>query len=225
MKFFLLPFVIATYLFGGTPAKIASISSSSRNVSAKSNSLVFENDTVKIDYDFWEERGAMNFKIYNKLDIPIYIDWKNSSFIAEDFTISYWQDETNTFSLSANHAVWSKESGVSLRALSSTSIKPERISSIPPHSSISKISYKIIPQILAIPKSEVFAQENSFYSFRNFLSLNTNESFTGNSCIIDNNFYISRLFKINWSSINGYRTADAFYFKVNEPKKEEFLPQ
>jgi hypothetical protein len=41
----------------------------------------FENDTLKIVYDFWAERGILFFSIYNKLDIPIYLDWKKCSFI------------------------------------------------------------------------------------------------------------------------------------------------
>ena len=41
----------------------------------------FENDTLKIIYSFWSEGGVFSFSVYNKLSIPLYIDWKKSSFI------------------------------------------------------------------------------------------------------------------------------------------------
>jgi hypothetical protein len=56
----------------------------------------FENDTLKIVYDFWAERGILFFSIYNKLDIPIYLDWKKCSFIKNGDKYDYWIDEEVT---------------------------------------------------------------------------------------------------------------------------------
>ena len=38
----------------------------------------FENDTIKVTYYFWGSRGIMQISIFNKLDAPIYIDWRKS---------------------------------------------------------------------------------------------------------------------------------------------------
>ena len=35
----------------------------------------------------------MTFTIFNKLDIPIYIDWKKSSYIDNSVKLNYWVDE------------------------------------------------------------------------------------------------------------------------------------
>lgn len=59
---------------------------------------VYENDTLKIIYGFWTDNGVMAFAIYNKLDKPIYIDWKNSSYIYNGVKLDYWLDEFKSLS-------------------------------------------------------------------------------------------------------------------------------
>src|SRR4051812_46103003 len=68
----------------------------STNIKMSDDSWSFENDTVKIDYDFWTEHGVMSFAVFNKLKIPIYIDWKKSSFIVNDRKLDYWIDVSRT---------------------------------------------------------------------------------------------------------------------------------
>jgi hypothetical protein len=116
---------------------------------------VFENDTVRIDYGFWTERGVLAFKVENKLTIPLYIDWSRSSFIKNGEKLDFWIDEqkTNTstyyqgYSVSANF--W-YQNGYNLsygipytlgltegNAFSATTtIKPEKITFIAPQSYI-----------------------------------------------------------------------------------------
>ena len=96
--------ILAACLYSCSPAKVATISSS--NVPLKNSSFVFENDTVRITYRFWAESGIMDFDIYNKMDNPIYFDWKNSAFIPNDQMVSYWQDVTNTVGSSAAASNW-----------------------------------------------------------------------------------------------------------------------
>jgi hypothetical protein len=68
--------------------------------------FVFENDSIKITYNFWAKNGAMAFDFYNKLNIPLYFDWKKSAFIPNDKMVSYWQDETNTTGNSSSSAYY-----------------------------------------------------------------------------------------------------------------------
>ncbi len=41
----------------------------------------YENDTISVTYSFWEMNGTIEMLIRNKLNQPIYIDWKKCSFI------------------------------------------------------------------------------------------------------------------------------------------------
>ena len=68
--------------------------------------LVYENDTLRIQYDFWHERGLLSFSVYNKLGRPLYIDWAQSGFKltkkykmgkeGEPHSIPYWHDNRKT---------------------------------------------------------------------------------------------------------------------------------
>jgi len=64
------------------------------NLSKVKDFYVFENDTVRIVYYFWNEDGIMAFNIYNKSDKPIYVDWKKSTFITNSSKSNYWSDKT-----------------------------------------------------------------------------------------------------------------------------------
>jgi len=51
------------------------VGSSLNKVSEK---YIFENDTIKVTYYFWGNRGIMQISVFNKINAPIYIDWKKS---------------------------------------------------------------------------------------------------------------------------------------------------
>jgi len=53
----------------------------SSKIPTTSDKFFFENDTLKITYYFWGNRGIMQISIFNKKDFPIYIDWNKSSML------------------------------------------------------------------------------------------------------------------------------------------------
>lgn len=154
---------------------------SSNRVPVKSNGFVYENDTVRITYDFWGNLGVMNFELYNKLDQSIYVDLKNSAFIPNENMMSYWKDETNSQSLAVSK--YTDFNKVVTKG-SSKSIRNERIIVIPPHSKITRPTYSLIPAINDI---------NRKLDFRNYLAISTNEKFEGKIYFIDNEFYVSNV--------------------------------
>jgi hypothetical protein len=93
----------------------------------------------------------MSFYFYNKLNKPIYIDWKNSSFIYNGNKLDYWIDETVTNSASYYGAYYYKgepirpgltaSQGIALN--NSKTFKPERITFIPPKANINRSQFKI----------------------------------------------------------------------------------
>jgi hypothetical protein len=62
----------------------------SKNTNKESDMFVYEDDTVKVLYNFWEDNGRMTFAILNKLDKPITVDWKKSMYIQSGVSYPYW---------------------------------------------------------------------------------------------------------------------------------------
>jgi hypothetical protein len=58
----------------------------------KEHRYYYENDDIKLVYDFWARRGKVNFIIYNKTSKPIYIDWTKSNLIKNSYSEDYWKD-------------------------------------------------------------------------------------------------------------------------------------
>ena len=130
-------------------------------VKSEDGHFVFENDTIRIDYAFWEDRGLLAFKITNKLNVPLYVDWGRSAFIRNDEKFNFWIDEVKTkavayyqgYDISENywHTVYTSfQSGhivnygipytlgltESQTLSASSTTKPERVTFIPPRSFI-----------------------------------------------------------------------------------------
>lgn len=58
----------------------------------KNGQAVFteENDTMRIEYNFSGSGGPVAITIFNKTNLPLYVDWKRSSFIVNDKAVSYF---------------------------------------------------------------------------------------------------------------------------------------
>jgi hypothetical protein len=50
----------------------------SAKIPTTNDKFFYENDTIKVTYYFWGNRGIMQISIFNKKDFPIYIDWNKS---------------------------------------------------------------------------------------------------------------------------------------------------
>lgn len=118
----------------------------------------FENDTLKIVYTFWENRGVLAFSIYNKLQKPLYVNWKRSSLIINSRKMDYWQEGHVTERVTRGRQVGSSfvYSGpigalMGLSGSSSTyvtnesTVIPERITFIAPQSYTYKSKFNLLP--------------------------------------------------------------------------------
>jgi hypothetical protein len=79
---------------------------SSSDTKVVKNEFLYENEELKISYDFWSSSGYVFFTIINKLDQPIYIDWNRSHFIYKGQSLEYWNDseETTSFYSEASYS-------------------------------------------------------------------------------------------------------------------------
>lgn len=180
---------------------------------------IFENDSIKISYDFWREKGSLKFTVYNKLDKPLYIDWKKSSYINNTIKRNYWADEEN--SVTDSYTLYDYNESVGRRRTRST--KPEKITFIPPKSNFVKDHFYIYPTALKVvyldkikrkslsnPNKEIeikekqYLKSNSPLIFRNFLTLSYSEDFK-TEFYVDNEFYISKVFELDALDFSGYK--------------------
>jgi len=161
---------------------------------------VFENDTVRIRYDLWENKGKMHFSIYNKLNVPLFIDWKNSSFIMNDLPVPYWIDKTETRS---------RGGGVSNRGVSSynsagTMVREDRVTMIPPHSKILK------DYIGRLCKSDYPTKDDNRKHFRNYIAYSVNEDTQGEN-FSDCDFEVTEIKVIKNNKMISYKSPSRFY--------------
>ena len=171
----------------------------------------FENDTIRIIYNFWADSGVLSFQIFNKLNVPLYIDWKKSSFVQNGQKLDYWADQEST----KGEATGISYNGYYRMSFhktksSSTTIRPERVIFIAPESSTNKNQFYLYPvktplanfktgQVsVARQKKAITAKYNDFNAgnspliFRNFLTLSLDEQST-KEIYIDNGFYVSKV--------------------------------
>ena len=96
----LLSLIVITLVLSGCAKKYIQVfETKSTNTEKQADFFVYETDTLKITYSFWAEKGVLSFAVYNKLDQPIYIDWKKSSFIDNSNKLNYWVDEERSNSI------------------------------------------------------------------------------------------------------------------------------
>jgi hypothetical protein len=205
-------------------------------MSIEKDSYVFENDTVKIVFSFWDKRGALKYTFYNKLNIPIYIDWKKSSFIKNGQKLDYWQDQSTTTSLEYYKSEYFYGASYGKKSGKSTTVKPEKIIFVAPKSSISKSSFyltsplgielkkakeskAIVPNLggkdnpISVKTAE-FTEGNSPLIFRNFITISTTDDFKHES-YIDNGFYISKVYQMNSRDFGySYYEKDVWYLST-----------
>ena len=157
---------LAILIFSCSPNYVRLYKTKSDNSISTDSTYKYENDSVLINYSFWYNKGIMAFSVYNKLNVPLYIDWKRSSFISNIYKFNYWFDEEvtggvtitksikNTSSESASYGGLFRHSGpliipylsasagnsitssTSASTFASKKVKPERITFIPPKSII-----------------------------------------------------------------------------------------
>lgn len=204
------------------------------NTKLKEDYYVYETDTVRISYNFWAKNGVVEMEIYNKLDKPIYVDWKSSAFIYNGTKLNYWEDETISNSTGIYGGYFYKGPLTSqLGAHVSTTVtqKPEKITFIPPNSNYYRSQFYLMPisyyelslntQSVVVPRkdnpkkmttvySQDFSSENSPLKFRNFLAFSLFENCTS-LFYTDNGFYLSAIKEMDYRHYRGYDDLNMSY--------------
>jgi hypothetical protein len=217
----------------------------STNAKLINDFYVYETDTLSIKYYFWAERGIFAYAVYNKLDKPIYIDWKNSSFIYNDDKLNYWS-ENETYYTTGIYKGFSYHGKLikpgysvneGINESTTQKVKPERITFIPPKSNYYNSSFTLLQHFhywkdlkdTAVARTdkvgvtEIFiqnySQNNSPVRFRNYLTLSFDENFQ-HVFRVDNDFFVSSIKNVEIIQFNGKNAGDAYHINYAYPYKE-----
>lgn len=135
MKKIKLSFVVlsAVLLLSSCSQFVQLVETESIGKDAVTKNGVCENADIKVTYDMWSEDGITYFSIYNKADKPMYIDWKRSVFIYNDWKNDYWVEKSTTESY-----VVPSGSGKNITyERKQSTVTAERFTFIPPHTYVS----------------------------------------------------------------------------------------
>lgn len=233
-------YLIFTLVFFASCSKsfVQIFDTSATNTKSVNGFWVFETDTIKVTYEFWASKGVMSFSVYNKLDKPIYIDWKNCSFIYNSNKLNYWVDEQQS-ALASYYGGYFYNGPLikpgytineGVQASASTTVKPERITFIPPKSFYYRSQFYLMPvdyfkidsktltktsvQRNDQPKKKTTVYEQTFdyttspLKFRNYLAFSFTENAT-NFFFIDNEFYLAAVKEMDYNHYRGALVTDS----------------
>lgn len=211
-------------LFNGCAKKIVQVwHIKPSTIDVTQNTYTYENDTLKIVYNFWGKKGLLSYDIYNKLDYPMYIDWKKSSYILDSLRLDYWLEDENIIKSNPYKEYLSnygtpKYNGYGIAFSNGNILREARVTVIPPHSKYHKSQFYIAANSYNYIKDSIsFDSASSPIKLRNFLTYSFNKSFE-NEYYTDNLFYVN---KIVSRENQGKENAISFY--TNTKVKYRFL--
>jgi hypothetical protein len=179
--------------------------------------FVVENDSVLVKYNFSGQDAPINVEITNKLDKPLYVDWKRSALIVGDKAISYVPTSVPISGsvVTSSSSFLSAGNFVSTTSQGSFSGKmgvPTEMDFIPPGTSKSKTPMGVTNHAYPVPKEKQervqlqlessytgaalvsrFADSTSPLHFSSYLTLYAEGSFE-EPLVLKHNFYISEIY-------------------------------
>jgi len=210
--------IICLISAGCAAPRVQLISLSTEKIKNQDKEVIFENDTLIVKYNFYNLDGPITFTIFNKLDIPLYVDWKKSAFIIGSQKIDYWYDtadfNANTSSMSIQWTSWFSTNHGTVNGVIS---KADRIVFLPPKTEIMNSRYwlhdfyktkisGITPEVSeekinftgykTNKKTKIFTfnytEDNAPLKFRNYLTFSTKQDFT-DEFHLDSEFWIDQV--------------------------------
>jgi hypothetical protein len=204
-----------------TAVQVVDMQPTSPTIKDNQTHYVFDNDTVRIAYHFWGDKGQFWFEIQNKLSVPIYIDWKKSNLLNNNIPYPYWDDnkQVNTLSVGKGYgASVIRSDGVAVSASvggavsSSVITAKERITFLSPGSIVSSRWQRVTREYFILAKdakhtevpndakpskttvvySQPFADDNTPIRLTNFITLSFSEDFK-DEIFVSNSFFASMI--------------------------------
>lgn len=168
--------------------------------------IINENDTLRISYAFSGLEGLARLRIYNKLDVPIYVRWDQSALVLDDQTMGHIKKNTLAINESVDDSKirWHRKMSSSADSIKVT--WEQSVTAIPPTSEIasefiylgSKFFERTTAKMKArehnksVVKYQNYSQTDSPFQFRSHLTISFSPDFSS-SKVIGNNFWVSEV--------------------------------
>jgi hypothetical protein len=197
--------------------QVGVLSSSNIKKDQETGKFIAENDSVKITYSFWGRNAPINLNVYNKLNVPMYVDWQRSSFIVDDRAVSYADNRVVINSDISTTTVGGRSASYSSGTIDAVASLPRNVVFVPPHAQVSKQLLEVSGQFFDLPdsvftKKEIttsaaegnttvkigeFTKANSPLSFRSYLTLYTLENNVPQFTAYEHDFFVSKIIKLS----------------------------
>ncbi len=184
----------------------------------------------------------MSFLLWNKTDLPIYVDWKKSAMINTGKRLSYYtnKDVSNYKAYGVNYGLeWLDIFNEYYATTSNTKVthqslvRGERVSFIPPKSYITQAFYNLTANIYfdindrnteedVINFCKVYvSRSNQEISFRNFITYSFTENFSTEN-YVDNEFHINKVVTMR-KELFSYKDRNGFHANDWEKPSRFFI--
>lgn len=175
--------------------------------------FVIENDSIAILYSFYGEGGPITINISNKLNQPLYVDWRKSALIINGQSFTLWKDQASLSAYTSSYSVMQDDQVTHISGnIEGSIVKNDKVSFIPPHAKIVINSYSLYNGLFNTPDQAgekikfftadgykrkatkyAFSEQTSPFNFRIFLSVSLDDNFKS-PFQFDNNFWVSEYF-------------------------------
>lgn len=215
MKYNLLILTLSVLTVSCSRYQYVTISSENARIN-ESQELVMENDSFSITYNFYGADAPMHMVVQNKLNKPVYIDWKRSSLIINGQASSYMPGTMNiSGSTSGTSVALTRGMSMHSGSFSATAALPEDWQWLPPKTHTTKAAGSVLPGFfnqlpdsqfmrMKIPlndghnhwvKEAKFTPDNTPYRFKSFLTFQIGEPGAQQMVYYEHEFYISALWQ------------------------------
>lgn len=117
--------------------------------------FLYENDSLWIAHCFKGEDAPIQITVFNKLNVPLYVDWNKSALILNDVAHSYITGDTQIISTTES-TTYNYHWGVSdtRSTTQGTMITPKNVSMIPPKTMVTQSTLRLAAQFDEIAKNK-----------------------------------------------------------------------
>lgn len=156
MKKIILPYIILSMLLCSCSSTYyyATLGSTDPRLEKVENGdFLYQNDSLWIAHCFSGEDAPIQITVFNKLDVPLYVDWGRSALILNDIAYAYSDGATTHFeeSESTSYDWWFGSTQTNTITMATT-VLPQNISFIPPQTMISHQALRLSAQFDEINK-------------------------------------------------------------------------
>jgi hypothetical protein len=209
------------------------IRSTNTTLDEKGGGFKFENDSLKITYAFAGQDIPIHVTIYNKLNEPVYVDWRRSALISDNQSYSYADDAVQ---INGDVSGVSIGRGITYSAgsVNAQATLPQNVIFVPPHTQITKNISKFNREKLKYIASDSFVKakvqgyglgdenvkiakfdkNNSPYLFKSYITVYTLDGNTPKLTAYQNDFYVSEIMRSSLAPENfgAFQQSKGDYF-------------